>query len=138
LRRRGRRRRPRGIRAAAARRGGGRPAAYRDRRDRRRAGVAAVLAAGAMAAQLGSAFLLCPEAGTSAAHRTALARGGPTAITRAFSGRRARGLVNRFMVEHGGAASSAYPEIHYVTAPLRAAARERGDADAINLWAGQA
>jgi nitronate monooxygenase len=42
------------------------------------------------------------------------------------------------MVEHSQAAPSAYPEIHYVTAPLRAAARERGDADAINLWAGQA
>jgi nitronate monooxygenase len=102
------------------------------------AGVAAVLAGGAAAAQLGSAFLLCPEAGTSAAHREALARGGRTAITRAFTGRRARGLANRFMVEHSAAAPSAYPEIHYVTAPLRAAARERGDAEAINLWAGQA
>jgi nitronate monooxygenase len=102
------------------------------------AGVAAVLAGGAAAAQLGSAFMLCPEAGTSAAHREALARGGRTAITRAFSGRRARGLVNRFMAEHSAAAPSAYPEIHYVTAPLRAAARERGDAEAINLWAGQA
>ena len=102
------------------------------------AGVAAVLAGGATAAQLGSAFLLCPEAGTSAAHREALARGGRTAITRAFSGRRARGLVNRFMVEHSADAPSAYPEIHHVTAPLRAAARERGDAETINLWAGQA
>jgi nitronate monooxygenase len=73
------------------------------------AGVAAVLAAGAVAAQLGSAFLLCPEAGTTAAHRAALARGGRTAITRAFSGRRARGLVNRFMVDHGAAAPSPNP-----------------------------
>jgi nitronate monooxygenase len=102
------------------------------------AGVAAVLAAGAAAAQLGSAFLLCPEAGTSAPHREALARGGPTAITRAFSGRRARGLVNRFMTDHGAAAPSAYPQVHHVTSPLRAAARERGDAETINLWAGQA
>jgi nitronate monooxygenase len=102
------------------------------------AGVAAVLAAGAAAAQLGSAFMLCPEAGTSAPHRDALARGGPTAITRAFSGRRARGLVNRFLAEHTDEAPSAYPQIHYVTAPLRAAAREQGDATVINLWAGQA
>ncbi|HEY7076868.1 MAG TPA: nitronate monooxygenase [Solirubrobacteraceae bacterium] len=102
------------------------------------AGVAAVLAGGAALAQLGSAFLLCPEAGTSAAHREALARGGRTAVTRAFSGRRARGLVNRFMAEHDAEAPSAYPEIHHVTAPLRAAARERGDAETINLWAGQA
>lgn len=101
-------------------------------------GVAAVLAAGAAAAQLGSAFLLCPEAGTSAPHREALARGGRTAVTRAFSGRRARGLVNRFPTEHSAEAPSAYPHINHVTAPLRAAARERGDASVINLWAGQA
>lgn len=101
-------------------------------------GVAAVLAAGAAAAQLGSAFLLCPEAGTSAPHREALARGGRTAVTRAFSGRRARGLVNRFLTEHSAEAPSAYPHINHVTAPLRAAARERGDASVINLWAGQA
>jgi nitronate monooxygenase len=102
------------------------------------AGVAAVLAAGAAAAQLGSAFLLCPEAGTSAPHREALARGGPTAVTRAFTGRRARGLVNRFLAEHSSEAPSAYPHIHHVTAPLRAAARERGDASVVNVWAGQA
>lgn len=101
-------------------------------------GVAAVLAAGAQAAQLGSAFLRAPEAGTSAPHRDALAAGGTTALTRAFSGRTARGIVNRFLREHDAAAPSAYPEIHHLTAPLRAAARARGDADAINLWAGQA
>jgi nitronate monooxygenase len=101
-------------------------------------GVAAVLAAGAQAAQLGSAFMLTPEAGTSTPHREALAREGSTALTRAFSGRTARGIVNRFLREHDADAPSAYPEIHHVTAPLRAAARERGDAEAINLWAGQA
>jgi nitronate monooxygenase len=100
------------------------------------AGVAGALAAGADAAQIGTAFMRCPEAGTAQAHRDALGHR-PTRITRAFSGRRARGLVNRFMGEHGDA-PSAYPEIHYLTAPLRAAARERGDAEAINLWAGQA
>lgn len=102
------------------------------------AGVAAALAAGARAVQLGSAFMLTPEAGTSAPHRAALAEPGETALTRAFSGRTARGIVNRFLTEHDHAAPSAYPEVHHVTAPLRAAARERGDADALNLWAGQA
>jgi nitronate monooxygenase len=102
------------------------------------AALAAVLAAGAAAAQLGTAFLLAPEAGTHPAHRAALETDGPTALTRAFTGRSARGLVNRFLVEHGDAAPAAYPHIHHATAPIRAAARERGDADGFNLWAGQA
>lgn len=102
------------------------------------AGIAAVLAAGASAAQIGTAFLLCPEAGTSAPYREALKRPGTTALTRAFSGRRARGVVNAFMREHDAQAPSAYPQVHHLTAPLRAAAREAGDPDAINLWAGQA
>ncbi|MDO8212699.1 nitronate monooxygenase [Conexibacter sp. CPCC 206217] len=103
------------------------------------AGVAAVLAAGAAAAQLGSAFMLTPEAGTSQPHRTALAEPATTtALTRAFSGRTARGIVNRFLRDHDAEAPRGYPEVHHMTAPLRAAARERGDADAINLWAGQA
>jgi nitronate monooxygenase len=100
--------------------------------------IAAVLAGGASAAQLGSALMLTPEAGTSGAHRRALAAGGETALTRAFTGRAARGLVNRFLREHGPDAPSAYPEVHHVTAPLRAAGRERGDAEVLNLWAGQA
>jgi nitronate monooxygenase len=95
----------------------------------------AARAAGAAAVQAGTAFLLCPEAGTSAPHRAAVVRGGPTAITRAFTGRRARGIVNGFMRDHPSA-PSAYPHIHYVTAPLRAAARAAGDAERINLWAG--
>ena len=101
-------------------------------------GVAAVLAAGASAAQIGTALMLTPEAGTSDPHRAALAGHEPTALTRAFSGRRARGIVNRFMRDHDGAAPKGYPQVHYVTAPLRAAARAAGDADGINLWAGQA
>jgi nitronate monooxygenase len=101
------------------------------------AGVAAVLAAGASAAQLGSAFMACPEAATSAAHREALLRPGRTALTRAFSGRTARGIENTFMREHGDAAPAAYPAVHHVTAPIRARAREAGDAERINLWAGQ-
>jgi nitronate monooxygenase len=102
------------------------------------AGVKAVLAAGASAAQLGTAFLRAPEAGTNPAHKAALATDTPTALTRAFTGRLARGLVNRFLLEHSAAAPSAYPHVHYATAPLRAAARKREDADGFNLWAGQA
>jgi nitronate monooxygenase len=101
-------------------------------------GVAAVLAAGAAAAQLGTAFLRCPEAGTATVHREALARPGATALTRAFSGRLARGIVNRFMVEHSAEAPSAYPEVHHLTTPLRAHGRATGDGDVVNLWAGQA
>ncbi|MFC5287507.1 NAD(P)H-dependent flavin oxidoreductase [Actinokineospora guangxiensis] len=97
------------------------------------ADVAAVLAAGAVAAQLGTAFLRCPEAGTAEAHRAALAAGGrQTALTRAFSGRPARGLVNRFLVENPSA-PSAYPQIHHLTRPVRAA----GDPEVMSLWAGQ-
>jgi nitronate monooxygenase len=99
--------------------------------------VAAVLAAGARAAQIGTAFMRCPEAATSDPYRDVLARSSPTAITRAFSGRRARGIVNAFMRQHSAHAPSAYPHIHHLTAPLRAAARKAGDVDAINLWAGQ-
>jgi nitronate monooxygenase len=101
------------------------------------AAVAAVLAAGARAAQMGSAFLRCPEAGTGPAHRRALASGEPTALTRAFTGRMARSIVNRFMLEHDSDAPAAYPQIHHATSPLRAAARERGDTGGFNLWAGQ-
>jgi nitronate monooxygenase len=101
------------------------------------AGVAAVLAAGAAAAQIGTGFLLCPEAGTSAPQRAALAVPGRTTLTRAFTGRRARGVVNRFLSEHGPHAPSAYPHVHHLTAPLRQAARASGDAAAINLWAGE-
>ena len=100
--------------------------------------VAAVLAAGAAAAQLGTAFLRADEAGTEPAYRDALTTATPTALTRAFSGRRARGIVNRFMSEHSATAPAAYPQIHYATSPLRAAARKRGDPDGFNLWAGQA
>jgi nitronate monooxygenase len=102
------------------------------------AGVAAVLDAGAAAAQVGTAFLLADEAGTNPAHRAALARpDARTGLTRAFTGRLARGIVNRFMEEHPDA-PVAYPHIHHATAPLRAAARRDRDADGFNLWAGEA
>ncbi len=102
------------------------------------AAVAAVLAAGAQAAQVGTAFMRSPEAGTSHPHREALARPGRTSLTRAFSGRRARGLINAFMAEHEPYAPAAYPQVHHLTSPLRKAAREAGDAERLNLWAGQA
>jgi nitronate monooxygenase len=100
--------------------------------------VAAVLAAGAAAAQLGTAFMLTPEAATSPAHREALRGRAPTDVTRAFTGRAARGIQNRFMRVHDGEAPAAYPEVHNLTAPVRAAARQQGDADGFHLWAGQA
>lgn len=102
------------------------------------AGVAAVLVAGARAAQLGTAFLDTREAGTPAPHRAALRGDRRTLLTRAFSGRRARGLVNGFLVRNSAFAPSAYPHVNNLTAPLRAAARERADPEMLNLWAGQA
>jgi nitronate monooxygenase len=100
--------------------------------------VAAVLDVGADAAAAGTAFLLCPEAGTSGVHRIALAGDAPTELTRAFTGRMARGIRNRFLDELTVGAPSAYPEIHHLTAPLRRAGRANGDGDVVNLWAGQA
>jgi nitronate monooxygenase len=100
--------------------------------------LAAVLALGATAGQVGTAYLRSTEAGTSAAQRAATATDSPTVLTRAFSGRLARGIVNRWHREHGDAAPRAYPEIHHLTSPLRAHGRSAGDPDLINLWAGQA
>jgi nitronate monooxygenase len=102
------------------------------------AGIAAVLAAGAQAAQIGTAFMRCPEAGTAEVHRDALARPGRTALTRAFTGRTGRGIANAFMREHEAAAPHAYPAVHHVTSPIRAHARATGDPELLNLWAGQA
>jgi nitronate monooxygenase len=100
-------------------------------------GIAAVLCGGAVAAQLGTALMLTPEAGTSTAQREVLAAPAPTRLTRAFSGRSARGIVNRFMSEHDDHAPAGYPEVHHLTTPIRAAARGADDPSAINLWAGQ-
>ncbi|WP_186447014.1 nitronate monooxygenase [Mycolicibacterium porcinum] len=100
--------------------------------------VAGVLAAGAVAAQLGTAFLLADEAGSSPVHRAALQSPEftETAVTRAFSGRYARGLRNRFIIEHDGQAPLGYPEIHYLTSPVRKASVAAGDPQATNVWAG--
>ena len=101
------------------------------------AGIAAVLALGAVAAQLGTAFMLCPEAGTSEAHKQALSSTRPTGLTRAFSGRLARGIVNQLQGEHSAAAPLAYPQVNHLTSPLRAHGRKVGNEDVINLWAGE-
>lgn len=99
--------------------------------------VQEVLAAGAQAAQLGTALLRTEESGTRQLHKDALAS--PhftrTAVTRAFTGRRARALVNEFVRDHPDAPES-YPAVHHLTAPLRAAAAAAGDAERLNLWAG--
>ena len=100
-------------------------------------GVAGVRAMGAWAAMAGTAFLRCEEAGTAPAHAEALARPTPTVVTRAFTGRWARGLANDFLTRFHDAAPDGYPEVHAVTSPLRTAARERGDAEGFHLWAGQ-
>ena len=99
----------------------------------------AALAVGAAAVQAGTAFLRADEAGTKPAHRAALSspeRFPTTGVTRAFSGRNARGLYNGFMRRHDGEAPYGYPEIHHLTTPLRAAAAAAGDPDWLNLWAG--
>lgn len=107
--------------------------------DRR--GVEAVLALGAVAAQVGTAFLLCPEARTSAVHRAALASAAAahTALTNVITGRPARGIVNRAMRELGplSADAPAFPLAATPLAPLRARAEAGGRGDFSPLWAGQ-
>jgi nitronate monooxygenase len=104
-------------------------------------GVAAVLALGAAAAQVGTAYMLCPEATTGALHRAALASGAArhTALTNLFTGRPARGIVNRLMRELGpiSALAPAFPLATAAIAPLRAAAERRGSTDFTPLWSGQ-
>ena len=100
--------------------------------------IAAVLCLGARAAALGTAFLDSPEAATASVHRSALHASAPTRLTRAFSGRTARGIENDFLRAHSESAPAAYPEVHHLTSPMRKAARQAGLADYVNLWAGQA
>ncbi|MFI5845454.1 nitronate monooxygenase [Catenuloplanes sp. NPDC051500] len=100
--------------------------------------VRALLDRGAVAVQAGTAFLLADEAGTRPPHREALTQGRETVVTRAFTGRPARALRNRFIDVYGPYAPIAYPLIHHLTAPIRAEAARRGDAEELNLWAGAA
>ena len=100
--------------------------------------VAAVLRAGAVAVMAGTALLRSDESGASAVHQAALAdpgRGEPV-VTRAFTGRPARGLPNTFTEKYGPIAPAGYPALHYLTSPLRQAATAAGDPELVNLWAG--
>jgi nitronate monooxygenase len=101
--------------------------------------IAQVLADGAVAAQLGTAFLLCPECGASAPHKQALmaVRGDPTVITRVFSGRPARGLRNKFIDMVGDTPVLAFRQQNDLTRPMRNEAGRQDAADYISLWAGR-
>ncbi|MDE1764751.1 MAG: nitronate monooxygenase [Thaumarchaeota archaeon] len=100
--------------------------------------IAAVIMSGAAVAQIGTAFLRCTESGTNQFQKSAMADPSfqHTMFTRAFSGRKARGIANRFMLEYNSA-PSAYPQINNVTKPLRREAAARGDTGTMNMWAGQ-
>ncbi|MGE5146123.1 MAG: NAD(P)H-dependent flavin oxidoreductase [Candidatus Eiseniibacteriota bacterium] len=105
-------------------------------------GIAAALALGAEAVQLGTAFLTCDEAGTPEAYKAAIlaAKETGTRVTRAFSGRPARGIVNRFMDEIEAAGDGTilpFPLQNALTRPLRTAANRQGRAEFLSLWAGQ-
>jgi len=104
-------------------------------------GVAAAMALGAAGVQIGTAYLLCPEATTSAVHRAALKSEAArhTALTNLFTGRPARGIVNRIMKELGpiSTATPTFPLATSAIAPLRVKAESRGSADFSPLWCGQ-
>ena len=105
------------------------------------AGVAAAMALGAAGVQVGTAFLCCPEATTSAIHRAALRSDAAhhTALTTLFTGRPARGIVNRLMRELGplNPAAPAFPSATAAIAPLRAHWERQGSGDFSPLWSGQ-
>ncbi|WP_105566726.1 NAD(P)H-dependent flavin oxidoreductase [Microbacterium halophytorum] len=100
--------------------------------------VSELIAAGAESVQVGTALLRTDEAGTSAAHRAALADPAftETTVTRVFTGRPARALRNGFIDRHQHAQIDAYPAVHHLTRALRRAAAEAGDTDRLHLWAG--
>lgn len=104
-------------------------------------GVAAAMALGAAGVQIGTAYLLCPEVTTSAVHRAALKSEAArhTALTNLFTGRPARGIMNRIMKELGpiSTAAPAFPLATAAIAPLRANAEARGFGDFSSLWSGQ-
>jgi nitronate monooxygenase len=105
-------------------------------------GVAAALALGAAAVQVGTAYLLSPQAKVSAPHRAALraARDDVTVLTNLFTGRPARGIVNRFIREIGPMSTTApqFPMAANAVTPLRAHAEQGGSGDFSPLWSGQA
>ncbi len=105
-------------------------------------GIVAAAALGASAVQMGTAFLACPESGAADAYKAAVlaARDDGTLLTRAFSGRMARGIANSFAVEMKAHTHELlrYPAQNNLTRPMRTAAARQGDADRLSLWAGQA
>jgi nitronate monooxygenase len=104
------------------------------------AGVAAALALGAQLAQLGTAFIPCPESGASQVHKDLVLKAteDTTRVTEKFSGKPARGLSNRFMTEMVDAPQLAFPAQNSVTGKLRQASAKAGSPDFVALWAGQA
>jgi NAD(P)H-dependent flavin oxidoreductase YrpB (nitropropane dioxygenase family) len=106
------------------------------------AAVAGALAAGAEAVMVGTVLLRSDESGANQPHRTALADAartgtrGDTVVTRAFTGRPARALPNRFTERYSDLAPGGYPALHHLTSPLRKAAVAAGDPERVNLWAG--
>ena len=106
------------------------------------AGIAAVLALGAQAAQLGTAFIPCTESGAPQVHKAHIlaAHEDTTSITEKFSGKPARGLANRYMREmnESNAPQLAFPAQNMLTGPLRAASAKAGNPDFVSMWAGQA
>lgn len=105
-------------------------------------GIAAAFALGASGVQVGTAFLFCPEAKVSNPHRAALrsARDDDTALTNVFTGRPARGVINKVVREAGpiSAEAPAFPLAAGALAPIRAAAEAKGSSDFTPLWSGQA
>ena len=103
--------------------------------------IAAAIDAGAVAVQMGTAFLACPESGASAAYKQALlsAKQDTTVITRAYSGRPARGLRNQFIERMEGKQDAIlpYPLQNALTRPMRTAAAKQGHSGYLSLWAGQ-
>jgi nitronate monooxygenase len=102
-------------------------------------GIAAALLLGASAVQIGTGFLACRESGTHDLHRERLLDTAPgeTGLTRAFSGRLARGIRNRFMIEAGAGPLAPYPAQNWISGRLRAAALAQGRTDLMSLWCGQ-
>lgn len=102
------------------------------------ADVAQLLGAGAVAVAVGTLYAACPQARTSAVHREALRDPARelARVTRAFTGRPARSLVNDFVRDLDGRAPAAYPQVHHMTRGIRAASAAHGDPEAVALWAG--
>ncbi|MBP0726598.1 nitronate monooxygenase [Bacillus sp. RG28] len=93
---------------------------------------------GVTAVQMGTAFLLCPESGTNETYRQALKNPifKQTAVTRAFTGRPARGLVNQFLTKYDQIAPAAYPHVHHMTKDFRKMAAQKNEPQLMSLWVG--